>query len=204
MPVFPGAVVPQHGRNGTGLHGEPCVAPRQSPVCAGAEASACGSDGHRSVPERSRSDPTHRGVSRDAKVDKCFNGSPPFVAQQHRCRAHAARSPRFPQPRAMQPRRNTGFSAGGLRQESARQSRADSWRKRCMHGSPKPPPSVGSSQKDHTTQPSSRRRAPAWATRALRPSDWSLPPGGRLEGAVEHAGAPSRRVYRPGTWVTPV
>src|SRR5687768_18533116 len=28
---------------------------------------------------------------------------------------------------------------------------------------------------------------------AFRWSDWSLPLGGRLEGAVEHAGAPSRR-----------
>src|SRR4051812_21908026 len=38
----------------------------------------------------------------------------------------------------------------------------------------------------------------------LRESDWSLPRGGRLEGAVEHAGAPSRRVYRRETWVTGV
>jgi len=28
---------------------------------------------------------------------------------------------------------------------------------------------------------------------AERDADWSLPLGGRLEGAVEHAGAPSRR-----------
>src|SRR5688572_7566184 len=42
---------------------------------------------------------------------------------------------------------------------------------------PSPPPEEGSSMMDQ----------------ALCPSGWSLPLGGRLEGAVGHAGAPSRR-----------
>jgi len=47
-------------------------------------------DGYRSVFERGRSNPIRCRVSMDAKVEKCFNGSPPFVAQQHHCGADGA------------------------------------------------------------------------------------------------------------------
>ena len=79
------------------------------PLSRRAEASARGSDGHRSIPERSRSDPTHRCVRMNAKVEKSFNGSPPFVAQQHRCRMHGASSLYFLQlPRSIARFRHDG------------------------------------------------------------------------------------------------
>ena len=56
-------------------------------ACAAAEASFRG-DGHRSVPQRSRSDPIH-SVCVDASV-WCFNGSPPFVAQRQYCETDRA------------------------------------------------------------------------------------------------------------------
>jgi small neutral amino acid transporter SnatA (MarC family) len=88
---------------------------------------------------------------------------------------------------------------------------------RPMHSSPEPPPRGGSSMTHDSLQPPSEREAPEYLTsrphgrrhliaefqrparcaspgrKAGRHSCWSLPLGGRLEGAAEQAGAPAWR-----------